>query len=229
MMANHKENYVLVDGLASPVKVLPGQFITGRFSIYKVMYPRKRKNNPEPITVWRWLQCLETLGNLNIKSNNKYSVISIANWGSYQCENKQNDQQNDQHVISTCTADDQHMITNKNEKNEKNTDIGGNQPCPHREIIEAYNSILSEKMPAVKESLWNGTRKKNLIARWREDSDRQSVEWWKDYFQSVRDTPFLVGENDRKWVADMGWLIVQGNMVKVIEGKYPRKQKSDWI
>ena len=35
MKANHKEGWVKVDGVTEPVKVLPGQFVTGRFSLHQ--------------------------------------------------------------------------------------------------------------------------------------------------------------------------------------------------
>ena len=53
MLANHEEKAVLVDRLNEPVLVLPGQFITGRFSFHRAMYPQKRKSDPDPATVWR--------------------------------------------------------------------------------------------------------------------------------------------------------------------------------
>lgn len=120
MLANHKEKYFSVDGVISPVKVGPGQFVTGRFSIHKIMYPKKSKKNPNPLTVWRWLQSLENSGNLNIKTNNKYSLITIMNWDSYQVDENGNEHAFVQQMNNNCTTDEQQMNTNKNVKNDKN-------------------------------------------------------------------------------------------------------------
>jgi len=84
--------YVPIDGIVEPVKVEPGQFITGRFELHADYHQRRRgykKRSPSPVTVWRWLLSLRDMQNLNIKSYSKYSIISISNWKSYQ----ENDQQ----------------------------------------------------------------------------------------------------------------------------------------
>ena len=121
MLANHKDKWVSVDGLAKPVKVGPGEFITGRYAFHKEMYPKRKKSNPKPITVWRWLKCLELCGNLNIQSNMRYSLISIINWNTYQGEQLQDDQANDQPMINQRSTGDQPVITNKNVKNKTST------------------------------------------------------------------------------------------------------------
>ena len=53
--------------------------------------------------------------------------------------------------------------------------------------------------------------------------DRQNPEWWERPFRYVADKcPHLVGRNDRRWTADLEWIIKQGNLIKIIEGKYER-------
>lgn len=121
---------------------------------------------------------------------------------------------------------DEHMelpTTNPNPKPK------GTTSCPHQKIIFSYNSILSQ-LPEVKSKLWNGTRRTHLAARWKEDKERQNLIWWKEYFESISSMPFLCGDNDRNWKADLGWLINQNNMIKVLEGKYDPKKKggSKW-
>lgn len=118
----------------------------------------------------------------------------------------------------------------KVEESKVETDIGNKDKtpnCPHQEIVSLYNKILSSKLPAVKPNLWNGTRKLNLSSRWKEDKDRQNIEWWKNYFNTVADSDFLTGKNERKWFADMGWLVKQDSMIKVLEGKFSRTESTD--
>ena len=112
LSANHKENFVAIDGLSRPVQVLPGQFITGRFELHKTFYPRKKKTNISPVTLWRKLQTLQNMQNLIINSYSKYSIISICNWPVYQ--------QNDHQLINRRSSTDHQLITNKNDKNDKN-------------------------------------------------------------------------------------------------------------
>ena len=94
--------------------------------------------------------------------------------------------------------------------------------CPHLEIVKAYNELLPQ-LPQVRESLWNGTRATHLKARWRDNSDFQTVEAWRDFFIYVAGCPHLMGENDRAWTADLGWLVNPTNFAKVVEGKYERR------
>jgi hypothetical protein len=158
MKATHKERFVSIDGVLNPVKISPGQFITGRFSLHEEMYPRKKKENKSPLTVWRWLQTLEKLENLNINSYSKYSVITISNWSDYQG--------NEQHVNNTRTTHEQHVNTNKNVKNVEN---GKKKDIPkkshgtfenvflteeeHQKLKDKFNGTLAERINALSEGI----------------------------------------------------------------------------
>lgn len=111
MKANYKINFVDIDGIAKPVKVMPGQFITGRFALHKEMYPIKKKNQKSPSTVWNKLQVLENMQNLNIRSHAKYSIITICNWNEYQ--------QNEQQANNRLTTGEQQANTDKKDKKDK--------------------------------------------------------------------------------------------------------------
>ncbi len=107
-------------------------------------------------------------------------------------------------------------------------DDDGMPPCPHQEIIALYHAELPE-LDAVR--VWNDQRRKSLRARWREDAERQSLDWWKGFFAYVRECPFLVGRqhnpNASPFYATLEWLIAPRNFVKVIEGRYkPREAES---
>jgi len=87
--------------------------------------------------------------------------------------------------------------------------------CPHQEIISLYHKILPELAEIKK---WTNTRKKHLQVCW-SDSTRQNIDWWKEYFQEVRGSPFLMGKI-KEFRADLEWLTNETNLVKVLEGKY---------
>jgi len=89
-------------------------------------------------------------------------------------------------------------------------------PCPHKDIVAIYHEVLPE-LRAVK--VWNSTREKRLRARWREDKSRQTLDWWRKYFESVRASDLLMGRKG-DWSADFDWLICPTNMAKVLEGRY---------
>lgn len=109
-----------VDGLAVPILIKPGQFVTGRFAFHKAMYPKKKKINKSSSTVWRWLQTLEKLENLHIETNSRYSIVTIMNWGIYQQGSLDFEQVNEQPVNSRRTAGEQPVHTNKNVENGEN-------------------------------------------------------------------------------------------------------------
>ena len=88
--------------------------------------------------------------------------------------------------------------------------------CPHQQILELCYQILPE-LPRIE---WTDDRASQLRTRWREKPERQCLDWWKWYFELVRECPWLMGENDRKWMADFEWLTRKKNMPKVLDGKY---------
>jgi uncharacterized protein YdaU (DUF1376 family) len=99
----------------------------------------------------------------------------------------------------------------------------GTPPCPHLKIIEQYNQILGPYLAQVKPHLWKGKRAAWLVARWKERESRQSVDWWVGLFERVKNTPFLIGKNDREWKVDLEWIVKESNFVKILEGKYEKK------
>jgi hypothetical protein len=245
LKANHRKAYVAVDGLREPVEVLPGQFITGRYSLHSEYYPKRKKNQKSPDTLWRWLKILENMGNLHIKSHSKYSVITIINWDSFQAEATGDTQQNAQQMHNRCTTDAQQMHTNKNDKNdknEKNTNKESNdslsRQVPHQKIIQIWNEEMpSEMLPEVKG--WGGERPKHLIARCGANKDRLNPEWWRRLFQFIKQKdqygrnifPFLMGEvtnpGRKTFRVSLPWLVSsEENLLKVVEGFYARENNS---
>ena len=219
MKANHKTNYVPIEGIAEPVKVTPGQFITGRFALHKEMYPRKKKNQKSPSTIWNKLQILQNMRNLNIRSHAKYSIITISNWEQYQ--------QNEQQANNRLTTGEQPANTNKNDKNEKNikdTSPGSskNGECPYQEIVALYHEILPELPEVLKIT---EPRKKQIKARWKNDLN-MDLEEYRRYFKFVRQYPFLMGiKQGCSFKASLEWLTKESNFTKVIEGFYDQNKR----
>ncbi len=61
------------------VKLEPGQFIFGR-------HAAARELNMKSSTAWDYIKLLEKHQNTNIKSNNKFSIITVNNWELWQGE-----------------------------------------------------------------------------------------------------------------------------------------------
>jgi hypothetical protein len=126
LKASHKEREQLVGHQKELLS--PGQFVTGR-----------KKAGLElgfsPSTAWSYLNLLKRNNNIDIKSNSKYSVITIINWDLYQSESEKADNKTDSNSDNKLTTNEQQTDTNKNVKNYKNNkDI-------YNRIFEHYKSL----------------------------------------------------------------------------------------
>jgi hypothetical protein len=227
MNATHKRRNVYT-GLKQ-VELLPGQYITGRKALALELRMSERR-------VRTCLKHLETNGNVTIKPTNKYSIITIVNWSTYQSDEEKNDQQN---AIKR-PASDQQVTTKqecKNEKNGENIINGplqdhssgedpptppGDKKCPHQDIILLYHDTLPELNRI---HVWDDTARGYLRARWREDKNRQHLSWWKAFFLYVKESAFLKGEV-KNWQADLRWLVKPSNFAKVMNGAYHKNKKA---
>jgi len=101
--------------------------------------------------------------------------------------------------------------------------------CPHQKIIELYH----QELPMLRRvKAWNGTRQEYLRARWREDPERQTLEWWTVFFRMVKESDFLTGKSPpadgrKPFQADLEWLVRPQNFIKVLEGKYENWKGGD--
>lgn len=114
LKANHKENKVMVGKRSITVK--RGQFIFGRAKAAEEL-------NIAPSTVWDYMKVLEDKKTIKIKSNNKYSLVTIEKWELYQKINKTSDNKSttdQQQNNNSSTTNRQQIDTNKNVKNIKN-------------------------------------------------------------------------------------------------------------
>jgi hypothetical protein len=90
--------------------------------------------------------------------------------------------------------------------------------------VGLYHEILPE-LRRVRD--WTGDRQGFLRSRWRERPERQSLDWWRKFFEYVRGCPWLMGQetgsDGRAFDCDLEWLVRPKNFRKVIEGKYQRR------
>ena len=107
MKATHKD-YELMVGLQI-VDLNPGQFITGRFKGSDEL-----KMNPS--TFYKYLKILQDLSMLTLKSDNKKTVVTVANWEKYQGDDGRTYQQKDNNMTTAYQQRD----TNNNNNNNNN-------------------------------------------------------------------------------------------------------------
>lgn len=117
LKATHKPHKQIVG--ASIVELSPGQLIFGRASVARELGLTERKIRTS-------LELLKKVDFLTIKTTNKYSVITIVNWNTYQEERPANDQPGDQKATSKRPTNDHkqtHNTETHNTEEEKNPPI----------------------------------------------------------------------------------------------------------
>lgn len=138
LKATHADYDQLIGNTA--IKLSPGQFVTGRNALAnefnKGVQPSKIV---KPLSLWRRLQTLEKLEMLNIKTTNKYSVVTVLNWNDYQ--------NNEQQLNNKRTTTEQQLNTNNNSNNSNNNNkcrkqVYDEDSIPFRLASYLYKKIL---------------------------------------------------------------------------------------
>jgi hypothetical protein len=110
LKASHKE-YEFFHG-RQKISLRPGQFITGRKKAGEEL-------DMPPSTAWFYLNLLKADSTIDIKSNNKYSLITLINWGLYQSDGDNFNSNLDSNLDNKRTTNGQQTDTYKNNKNDK--------------------------------------------------------------------------------------------------------------
>ncbi len=97
------------------IHLKPGQIATGRKKIAQCTDLNENK-------VYRALNVLKSLGNIEIKATNRYSIITVVNWDKYQDENGErtaSEQQTNSKTTAEEQQDNNKRTQHKNGKNGK--------------------------------------------------------------------------------------------------------------
>jgi len=195
------------------IEVKTGQVVTGLKAL--------RQNTG--ISTQKLRTCIKRLkstGEITSITTNKYRIITLCKYKDYQIQEKKSNNQNNNHSNKQLTINQQstnnQLTPNKNVKNEKNEK---KRPCNNTAVqINAFIDYwkMKEDLPSIR-SLTAG-RTAKLRTRLTEPV---FAEHWKEIIDKIVDSSFLMGENDRKWKADIDWIIKNAeNYTKVMEGKY---------
>lgn len=125
----------------------------------------------------------------------------------------------------------QQPITKNQEKDLPPSEVvpaSGPPACPAEEIVEIYH----ECCPTLARCMVLSPKRQGLMRqRWREVwadlkwDKAGGLLWFREFFESVNRSDFLTGraKGDRVWQADLEWLMLPTNFVKVAEGRYSNK------
>jgi hypothetical protein len=160
MKASHKE-YDMVVG-CQQVHLMPGEFIFGLNKASEELEMSIR-------SIRTILDFLKKSKNMTIKTTNKFSIISIVNWDTYQSDKNENDNQNDKQPTNNrqTTDNKQECKELKNEKNKEYT----------ADFLKFYSAYPNRKDKTAAFKQWNklnGTRPPigELL-----DAIRKQIEW----------------------------------------------------
>jgi len=95
------------------ISLLPGQFIFGRKTASEETGLSER-------SIRTSVDFLRKAGNMTSKTTNKFSIVTICNWTTYQSVESENDQQNDQPPTSKRPASDHIQEDKRKEVKDKN-------------------------------------------------------------------------------------------------------------
>ncbi|EHD6846326.1 hypothetical protein JQP30_002384 [Listeria monocytogenes] len=175
------------------VKLNPGQFVIGREKLEEAMNIGL-KNKRTALTWWRRLQKLEKAQMLNIKSYNKFSIVTIENWGLYQGGDIENEQQNEQQTNNKRTTDEQQTNTNNKDNKEKkdNKDNKDNNKRQNK-FDEVHLSLANLLFEMIKSN--NPEEKNPNIEQWAHDI-RIMIEQDKRDSEKVKNAIIWSQKND---------------------------------
>lgn len=188
------------------IVVRRGQLVTGRQALSEATGLSVR-------TIRTCLGRLIQTGEITIKSTNKYSIITICKYDSYQ----ENENAIDQQVTSNRPTIDQQSTTptDSTEYTEGQIILSKDNISPIESVVDFFNKTMaSAVIPKIRGS--SGKRKTAIQARIRE----HGIDAVYEMITIASKSDFLNGKNNRNWVANFDWLFLPTNFQKVIEGNY---------
>lgn len=135
---------------------------------------------------------------------------------------------NDEGVMQNCRDNNisQYYESNKNNKNINNSKelfdqqelVEPEKPkSEYSEIMEAWNRLPITNIKAIK-----GTRLTMLKARLKD----YTIDEILSAISNIRESPFLLGQNNKGWQITFDWFIRPNNFIKVYEGNYTGQRQT---
>jgi hypothetical protein len=160
-----------------------GQWSGGRYQLAAL-------SGIKPETLYKKLKRLQNEHQVNIKTNNKYSTISICNWGVYQGKVEHQIEQQ----MTTERTTDEHSYKNKNENKKENNIV------ETQSVYDMYIKLFNKNPNTYK---LTSKRKAKIQSRLR-DAGKEMLEM---AILNTSKSNFHRGDNDRGWQADLDFII----------------------
>lgn len=92
------------------------------------------------------------------------------------------------------------------------------------ELVWGVVELCAELLPELPKPEVTEKVRRDIEARTKSAPERQGLEWWRGYFELVRQCPHLMGSASSGWRASLSWLVGGANMDKVLGGEYRQAQ-----
>jgi hypothetical protein len=163
---------------------------------------------------------LKSTNEITITSTNKYTLITITNWASYQMDSNELTSSSTSTSTTNQPATNQQLTTNKKVRNN---------------IYKRVNSLMPTTVITKVIDLWNGITETNPKARGCAKKRAQMIEErylengsttdaFLEVFTMVKESAFLSGATGGKFVCTIDWVLNADNWLKICEGNYIDKQ-----
>lgn len=195
-------DYTLTSGKV--IRLKAGQMITSRDKLAQLF--DKKCTTSE---LQRMLLLFQKCHMIEQQTTNKYRIITVLNWETYQSTEQQ--------MNSKRTANEQQTVTKVNtnkeykKKEDKNINI---YSC----ISDSYNSICVD-LPKIKSITKPRQTHINTLLK---ELESQGVTY-EEYFKQVQASDFLTGRKG-DWQANFDWIIKPSNSIKILEGVYANRE-----
>lgn len=216
MAASYKEGEILVG--RQVVRLNPGQLVFGRHKF-------SEKTGVSENIVRSALKVLENLQQITIKSESKFSVITITKWAHYQTEEPASNQQRTSNAPAThhnkevqeIQEEDQKLMSSQDDdepaKRERKPDL-----TPYDNFLKTYQGLCAGMFKPAE--VLNVKRRAAIKRAWNFKA-RGGYPFRKDgfleiYLNKCLADKFLSGDNQRGWKADIEYVFREKTMTDVI-------------
>ena len=179
--ANHQTGYY------QGIEVKRVQLITGRKKISSEIGLSEQN-------VRTSLHKLEKTQNLTIKTTNKFSIITICNYDSYQSEKSETNQQTNQQLTNNQPTTNQQLTTNNNNKNNKNEKNEKKNTDVYPDFLKLFNETTGKKYRKLDNKTQNHLKELQTLGFTQDDILNAIKNCMADEFHQQNNMKFLTPE-----------------------------------
>ncbi len=191
LKASYKDRETMIGD--SIVKLSCGQLVIGRKALARDLDLSEQQ-------VRTLISKLKKLNILHTKATNKYTIVTVINWGLYQ--NPTSQSTNEQPTINQ-----QSTTNNKVNKDNKVNKSPKADRIPYSKIAQLYNEVCTNLPQVLNPEKLNDKRKRAIKKFWNHSEDFQNSDYLTKYFETANRDDFLTGNNKRGWKADLEFLM----------------------